>query len=119
MGFTVARIDELPGEGPGSAVRFLRRALGATAFGLNHFTLAPGAQGLEHDESCSGQEEVMLVLEGSGVLLVEGEEVDLAPGVAVRIDPATTRCPVAGQDGLVFVTIGAPRTGPYVPRGPF
>lgn len=118
-GFTVVRIDELPGAGPGGAVRFLRRALGATAFGINHFTLPPGTSGLEHDETASGQEEVMLVLEGSGTLSVDGEEVELAPGVAVRLDPSARRCPVAGQDGLVFVTIGAPRTEPYVPRGPF
>jgi quercetin dioxygenase-like cupin family protein len=116
---SVVRIDELPGEGPGGAVRFLRRALGATAFGVNHFTLAAGARGREHDERGSGQEEVVLVLEGSGTLLVDGEEVRLAPGVAVRLDPDVTRVPIAGHEGLVFVTIGAPRGEPYVPRGPF
>jgi quercetin dioxygenase-like cupin family protein len=119
VGHSAIRIDELPGEGPGGAVRFLRRALGATAFGINHFTLPAGARGHEHDERESGQEEVVLVLEGSGTLVVDGEEVELSPGVAVRLDPEATRVPVAGHDGLVFVTIGAPRGEPYVPRGPF
>ncbi|MGL6280216.1 MAG: cupin domain-containing protein [Gaiella sp.] len=119
MGHTVVDVGELPGEGPGGAVRFLRRALGATAFGINHFTLPPGASGREHDELSSTQEEVVLVLEGSGVLRVDDEEVPLRPGIAVRLDPEATRVPVAGPDGLVFVTIGSPRVDPYVARGPF
>lgn len=119
MGYSVVRIDELPGEGPGGAVRFLRRALGATAFGINHFTLPPGATGPEHDETASQQEEVVLVLLGSGELTVDGEVVALTPGTAVRLDPEARRVPTAGPDGLVFVTIGSPRTDPYVARGPF
>ncbi len=119
MGYSVVNVDELPGEGPGGAVRFLRRALGATAFGINHFTLPPGSTGREHDEATTGQEEVVLVLSGSGTLLVDGEEVTLRAGTAVRLDPESTRVPSAGPEGLVFVTIGSPRVDPYVAHGPF
>jgi quercetin dioxygenase-like cupin family protein len=119
VAYTVVHVDELPGEGPGGAVRFLRRALGATAFGINHFTLPPGATGREHDESATQQEEVVLVLAGSGELVVDGERVPLTPGTAVRIDPEAQRVPTAGPDGLVFVTVGSPRADPYVARGPF
>lgn len=119
MGYSAVEVDTLPGEGPGGAVRFLRRALGVTAFGINHFTLPPHATGREHDESATQQEEVVLVLSGSGTLRVDGEDVPLRPGTAVRLDPESTRVPVAGADGLVFVTIGSPRADPYVAHGPF
>lgn len=119
MGYTVVNVDELPGEGPGGAVRFVRRALDATAFGINHFTLPAGTTGREHDERDSGQEEVVFVLSGEGSLQVDGDEVALRPGTVVRLDPECVRVPTAGPDGLVFVTIGAPRDDPYVARGPF
>ena len=39
-------------------------------------------------------------------------------GDFLRFDPETTRCPVAGPEGLTLIAIGAPR-GAYEPRGPF
>jgi quercetin dioxygenase-like cupin family protein len=119
MGYSYVDVEAIEPRGPGDAVRFVRRELGATAFGINHFTLPPGTAGREHDESASGQEEVMIVLEGSGVLKIDGGELELRPGRFVRIDPETTRVPVAGENGLVIVTVGSPRREPYVARGPF
>jgi uncharacterized cupin superfamily protein len=99
-------------------VHFVRRELGVAAFGVNWFSLPPGAEGFEHDESETGQEEVSVVVAGSGHWRVDGEEVPVRVGTFVRFDPGTTRCPVAGSDGLTFVSIGA-RPGSYEPRGPF
>ena len=59
-------------------MRFVRRELGCEAFGINWFELPPGAPGNEHDETDSGQEEVNVVIAGSGVWRVEGEEVPVA-----------------------------------------
>jgi quercetin dioxygenase-like cupin family protein len=119
MGYSVVDLDAIEPAGPGGAVRFVRRELGATACGLNHFTLAPNSPGNEHDESASGQEEVMIVLAGSGILQVDDDEIPLRAGRFVRLDPETRRLPIAGPDGLTFVTVGSPRETPYVPRGPF
>ena len=119
MSYSFAHLDQIEPSGPGGVVRFVRRELGATAFSINHFTLAAGASGREHDESDSKQEEVMVVLAGSGVLRVDGDELELKPGRLVRLDPEATRVPVAGADGLTFITIGSPREDPYAPRGPF
>ncbi len=118
MGYSVVDVTELEGEGPGGAVRFVRRALGVEAFGINWFELPPGTEGHEHDEASSGQEEVSVVVRGSGIWQVDGVEVPAHEGAFLRIDPGTTRCPVAGPDGMTFVSVGV-RPGSYEPHGPF
>jgi mannose-6-phosphate isomerase-like protein (cupin superfamily) len=115
VGYSVVNVDEIPG---GGAVRFVRRELGVEAFGINWFELGPGAEGLEHDEADSGQEEVDVVVRGAGVWRVDGEEVPVREGTFNRFDPETTRCPVAGPEGMAFLAVGA-RRGSYVARGPF
>jgi quercetin dioxygenase-like cupin family protein len=118
MGYSRVNVDELEPAGPGGAVRFVRRVLGAEAFGINWFELGPGAEGREHDERESGQEEVTVIVHGSGSYRIDGELVPVRQGDFLRFDPETVRCPVAGPDGLTFVSVGAPR-GAYEPRGPF
>jgi uncharacterized cupin superfamily protein len=117
MGYSVVHVDEIEGAG-GGAVRFVRRQLGVEAFGINWFELPPGAEGLEHDETGTDQEEVNVVVRGSGVWRVDGEEVPVREGTFLRFDSGTTRCPVAGPDGMTFLAVGA-RKGSYEPRGPF
>ena len=75
MGYSIVHVDEVEPSGPGGAVRFVRRKLGVEAFGINWFELSPNAVGREHDESDSGQEEVAVVLRGSGVYRIDGEEI--------------------------------------------
>jgi mannose-6-phosphate isomerase-like protein (cupin superfamily) len=115
MGYSFVDVDALEGEGPGGAVRKVRRAVDGRAFGFNYFTLAAGVTGREHDHADSNQEEVYFVVRGSGVMRVDGEEVVLQPGRFVRVDPGSTRVPVAGDDGLEFVAFGAPLEGGYEP----
>lgn len=118
MGYSKVNVHELEGAGPGGAVRFVRRALGVEAFGITWVELPAGVVGHEHDESATGQEEVNVVIRGSGTYRVDGEEIDVREGDFLRFDPATTRCPVAGPSGLTLLAVGAPR-GSYEPRGPF
>ncbi len=118
MGYSIANVDEIEGAGPSGAVRFVRRELGVEAFGINWFELAPGAEGLEHDETATGQEEVSVVIAGSGVWRIDGKEVPVRTGTFLRFDSETVRCPVAGPDGMTFVSVGA-RRGSYEPHGPF
>jgi mannose-6-phosphate isomerase-like protein (cupin superfamily) len=115
VGFNYVDVDTLEGEGPGGAVRKLRRALGAQAFGFNYFTIPAGVTGREHDHADSGQEEVYFVVRGSGVMRVDGEEVELKPGRFLRVDGVSTRVPTAGEDGVEFVTFGAPIDTKYEP----
>lgn len=118
MSYTVVHVDEIEGAGPTGGVKFVRRELGVDAFGVNWFELPPNAEGVEHDESDSQQEEVNVVVAGSGRWRIDGEEVDVRRGTFLRFDPDTTRMPIAGPDGMTFVGIGA-RRGSYDARGPF
>ena len=86
MGYSTVNVDEIEGAGPGGAVRFVRRELGVEAFGINWFELAPGAEGREHDETATGQEEVSVVVAGSGVWRIDGKEVPVRTGTFLRFD---------------------------------
>jgi Cupin domain len=118
MGWSVVQTDELEGEGRSGYIRFIRRRLGVTAFGVNWFELPPGVAGAEHDEVETDQEEVNVVVRGSGIWRMDGEDVPVRVGTFLRFDPEQTRQPVAGPDGMAFVSIGA-RRGSYEPHGPF
>jgi quercetin dioxygenase-like cupin family protein len=118
MGYSMLNVNEIEGGGPTGAFHFVRRELGVEAFGINWIDLPPGAEGLEHDESDSHQEEVNVVVRGSGVYRVDGEDIPVQVGTFVRFDPETTRVPIAGPDGMTLVAVGA-RRGSYEPRGPF
>lgn len=118
MAYSVVNVNDIEGAGPGGAVRFVRRELDVQAFGINWFEIPPGAEGLEHDETGSGQEEVSVVVRGSGHWRVNGTEVPVRAGSFIRFDPEAVRCAVAGPDGMTFVSVGS-RRGSYEPRGPF
>jgi quercetin dioxygenase-like cupin family protein len=118
MGYSHVHVDDIEPAGPGGGVRFVRRELGVEAFGINRFDLPPGAEGIEHDEAGTDQEEVSVVIRGGGHWRVDGEVVAVREGSFIRFDAGSTRCPVAGPDGLSFVSIGSPR-GAYAPHGPF
>jgi len=118
MGYSITHLDEIEGAGPGGSVRFVRKVLGVEAFGINWFEIAPNSEGHQHNEAESGQEEVNVIVRGSGVYRIDGEEIPVAAGTFLRFDPGTTRQPVAGPDGLTMIAVGA-RRGSYEPRGPF
>ncbi|MDX6491160.1 MAG: hypothetical protein QOD43_1405 [Gaiellaceae bacterium] len=118
MGYSIVQVEEIDPAGPGGVVRFVRRELGVEAFGINWFELPPNATGNEHDEGETGQEEVNVIIRGSGAYWVDGKEVSVREGTCLRFDPETTRVPVAGPEGMTFIGVGA-RRGSYEPRGPF
>jgi mannose-6-phosphate isomerase-like protein (cupin superfamily) len=118
MAYSMVDVDEIDGAGPRGAVKFVRRELGVQAFGINWFEIPPNTEGREHDERGSEQEEVNVILRGSGVYRIDGDEVPVRSGMFFRFDPETRRQPVAGPEGLTMIAVGA-RRGSYEPRGPF
>lgn len=95
----------------------IRKALGATAFGINEVRLPPDAAGMEHDEAETGHEEVYLVLDGNGLVTVDGESVAVAAGDYLRVDAAATRQLRAGAAGMRIVVVGAQQAPAYDGRG--
>jgi mannose-6-phosphate isomerase-like protein (cupin superfamily) len=114
VGYTV--VDAADVEPSFGAFRKMRQALGVSGFGVNQLDLPAGASGRQHDETDGGQEEVYVVLAGSGTMLVDGEPVELVPGRWLRVDPGANRVPTAGPDGLRLIMIGSTPGRGYEPR---
>lgn len=57
------------------------------------------------------QEELYVVLEGSGRIKLDDEVVEISELDAVRIPPEVMRCVEGGPEGIAFLAFGAPRTG--------
>lgn len=86
--------------------RFGRRALDGKTLGLSIMTLEPGFRipfGHKHE----GQEEVYVVVRGSGRIKVEDEIVEVSEWDAVRFDKDTMRNVEAGPDGIEYLAFGA------------
>ncbi len=105
-------LEDVPAVFDGRARR-VGRAAGAVATGLNHVVLAAGGQGAQaHCHSC--EEELFVVLEGSGVLELwergaqSAEEHPLKLGDVVSRPPATgvAHALRAGEQGLTYLAYG-------------
>lgn len=89
MGYSKENYEDVEPNAPG--MHFLRDALGCGQLGL---TVVEGDEewsGMEHDHADEKQEEVYLLLEGSGRITVDGEDVSLESGDAIRVPPSATR----------------------------
>lgn len=88
--------------------RFGRSSLGTAHVGVSHFRYAPNhhsVSGHRHRE----QEELYVVLSGSGRIRLEDDVVDLKALDTVRVAPTVIRALEAGPDGLEFLAIGSDR----------
>ena len=54
------------------------------------------------------QEELYVVVAGSGRARLDDEIVDIGPWDAIRVAPEVSRSFAAGPDGLEFLAVGAP-----------
>lgn len=93
---------------PGIRFRAVGRTLGVTAWGMNVLEIEAGcAAHPQHDHVKEGQEEVYVVLEGSGTIETAGEKTPLSRGSLVRVGPATRRKILPGPQGITVLAIGA------------
>ena len=93
----------MPGE---LDARFARSAIGGKTLGLSLMKLDPNFRipfGHKHEH----QEEVYVVVRGSGRVKVEDEIVELREWDAIRFDENTMRNMEAGPDGIEFLAFGA------------
>ena len=83
--FTISPIDDMEAVVFGSFKR-ARAVLGVESFGMQVIDLPPNAQQYsEHDHADSGQEEVFVVLRGSGEIEVDGERLALDPDTMICV----------------------------------
>jgi uncharacterized cupin superfamily protein len=99
--------------------RNLGRAAGSLRTGIQHVEVAPGKESTaQHCHSL--QEEIFVILEGTGVLTLGEEELDMRPGHVVSRPPGTGIAHLfrAGQDGLRYLAYGTREHGDicYYPR---
>ena len=95
---------------PGLEFRLATRALELESSGLGYQRIPPGYRfpyGHTHRE----QEEVYVVLGGSGRIKLDDKIVELRKWDAVRVAPGTWRGYEAGPEGLEILVIGAPNLG--------
>jgi mannose-6-phosphate isomerase-like protein (cupin superfamily) len=88
--------------------RFARKHLDSEHLGLSHFRYGPGVRsGLGH--SHREQEEVYLVISGSGRVKLDDEIVELRQWDVVRVAPSVIRAFEGGPDGLEVIAVGSDR----------
>ena len=103
--------DHSPSDAP-MQWKMARDALGTRELGVSRFTYEPGARmpfGHRHRE----QEEVYVVVAGSGFAKLDDDAVELTTWDVLRVGPPVIRSFAAGPDGLDLICVGGrkPRGG--------
>ncbi len=95
------------GMSPDVEARFAGEDLGLSDAGMAYERAAAGKRtpfGHSHKE----QEEIYVVVEGSGRIKLDDEIIELKRLDTVRIGPGIMRCVEGGPDGIAIVAFGAP-----------
>ncbi|MGM9701648.1 MAG: cupin domain-containing protein [Prevotella sp.] len=82
---TVGNLDTFEGKA------FVKEIVGATAMEVSFGTLQPG-ESVPFFHHHRQNEEVYIVLRGTGVFTLDGEETPVASGSVIRIAPEVSRC---------------------------
>jgi mannose-6-phosphate isomerase-like protein (cupin superfamily) len=98
------------GAAPDLEARFAREGLELEQTGLSYQRLAPNFR-FPFGHTHKTQEEIYVVVGGSGRVKVDDDIREVALLDAVRVAPGVWRCFEAGPDGLEYVVFGAPNTG--------
>src|SRR4051812_29688124 len=121
VSFTLKNLKEDPEDlgskfdgAPDLEFRLATEALELEQSGLGYQRVPPGYR-FPYGHTHKKQEEVYVVLRGSGRMKLDDEIVELKEWDAVRIPPGTWRGYEAGPEGLEILVIGAPNLG-EVPR---
>jgi mannose-6-phosphate isomerase-like protein (cupin superfamily) len=111
-GYTIVNLMELENRaaegGATTDARFARGPIDSEHIGVSHFRYAPdrrSTKGHSHRE----QEEVYVVLDGTGQVKLDDELVEVRRWDVVRVSPGVFRGFAAGPDGLELLAIGSDR----------
>lgn len=87
---------------------FSRNEVGSTQVGVSRFSYAPWAR-MPFGHRHGVQEEVYVVVAGSGRAKLEDEIVDIALWDVLRVAPRVIRSFEAGPDGMEMICVGGER----------
>jgi hypothetical protein len=104
--FAISRIDDMEAVVFGSFKR-ARAQLGVESFGMQVIDMPPNAEQYpEHDHTHDGQEEVFVVLRGSGEIEIDGERHTIDPETMIRVGPEPKRKVWPGEQGMRLLALG-------------
>jgi mannose-6-phosphate isomerase-like protein (cupin superfamily) len=104
--YTAKRIDDMDA-GYGGGFKRARAELGVESFGMQVLDFPPDADRYpEHDHAEENQEEVFLLLRGSGWIDIDGERLDLDRDTILRVGPAARRKLYSGSEGMRVLALG-------------
>ena len=113
-GYAIVNLMELENGasegGPTLEARFARSAIESEHIGVSHFRYAPGRRS-KRGHSHREQEEVYVVLSGSGRVKLDDELLEVRAWDVVRVAPGTFRGFAAGSEGS-----SCSRSAPIGPR---
>lgn len=113
--YSVKRIDQMDTAYLGAFKR-ARAELGVEAFGMQVIDLPPDFDRYPaHDHSDSGQEEVFVVLRGSGEIEIGEERAPLDADHIVRVGPEESRKLLSGPEGIRLLALGGTPGQAYEP----
>src|SRR5215208_5988293 len=95
---------------PDLEFRFATDALGLEQSGLSYQRVPPGYR-FPYGHTHTKQEEVYVIVRGSGRMKLDDEIVELEEWDVVRVPPGTWRGYEAGPEGVEILVIGAPNLG--------
>ncbi|HEY1563853.1 MAG TPA: cupin domain-containing protein [Gaiellaceae bacterium] len=95
---------------PDLEFRAASKALELQQSALSHQRVPPGCR-FPYGHTHETQEEVYVVVRGSGRMKLDDEIVELREWDAVRVAPGTWRGYEAGPEGLELLVVGAPNLG--------
>jgi mannose-6-phosphate isomerase-like protein (cupin superfamily) len=98
------------GLAPNMEARFATRQMGLENGGVGYERLEPGFR-VPFGHRHKTQEEVYVILSGSGRVKLDDDIVDVKPWDVVRVPGNVTRNFEAGPDGLEILAFGAPHAG--------
>jgi uncharacterized cupin superfamily protein len=98
------------GMAPNLEARFAGGALGLEKSGVSYQKLAPNFR-VPFGHKHKAQEELYVVVAGSGKLRLDDEVIDVQQWDLIRVASDTMRAFEAGPDGAEILAFGAPNTG--------
>ncbi|MFC4988734.1 MULTISPECIES: cupin domain-containing protein [Saliphagus] len=106
MSYTKVNYEEV--DQVSNAMHFLRDPLQTERVGVTVARCDPGWKSRPHDHADNDHEEVYVLIEGRATIDVDGEDVAMETGDALRIPPESTRQIRNGNEESAFVLVSAP-----------